>query len=202
MNLTAQELRRLALPLAVFVLLSIAGAGLVLWVNELSAAEAASLRSAQQEAAQARERLQRIAEEEREVREKLKVYQQLKELGILGPEQRLEWADAMQRIRGELKLPDIRYRVQRQRSLVSVQGKPGTVDFYASTMRVDLALLHEGDLFSFLWALRTSGKAYYAVRDCQVSRTGVPAAAPSLAPRARAECEIDLITIIDGGAKT
>ena len=201
MNLTARELRLLALPLAAFVLLVVAGAWLVFWANDRSAAEARILAQARADRSRAKERLLRIAEEEREVREKLKVYQQLKTLGILGEEQRLEWADSMKRIRAELELPDLRYRVERQRPLVSVPGKPGSVDFYASTMRVDLALLHEGDLFSFLWALRASGKAYYAVRRCVVTRTGQPVSVPTLAPRLRADCEIDLITILDGGAK-
>jgi len=200
-NLTARELRQLALPLAAFVVLLVAGAWLVFWVDDRSAAEARNLAQARLERTQVKERLLRIAEEEREVREKLKVYQQLKSLGILGEEQRLEWADAMNRIRTDLELPDLRYRVERQRSLVSVPGKPGTVDFFASTMRVDLALLHEGDLFSFLWALRASGKAYYAVRRCVITRTGQSAIVANLAPRLRADCEIDLITILDHGAK-
>lgn len=201
MNLTARELRQLALPLLAFVALLLAGAWLVFWIQDKSTVEQRNLAQARNERTQAKERLMRIAEEEREVKEKLKVYQQLKDLGILGEEQRLEWADAMSRIRGELELPDLRYRVDRQRTLSSVPAKPGTVDFFASTMRVDLALLHEGDLFAFLWALRTSGKAYYAVRRCAVTRTGQSAAAGSLAPRLRADCEIDLITILDHGAK-
>lgn len=201
MNLTARELRLLALPLFAFLLLVAAGAWLVLWANEKHAAQTRVLAQARADRSRVMERLLRIAEEEREVREKLKVYQQLRDLGILGEEQRLEWADAMKRIRAELELPDLRYRVERQRPLVSVPGKPGTVDFHASTMRVDLALLHEGDLFSFLGALRASGKAYYAVRRCVVTRTGQAANVPTLAPRLRADCEIDLITVVDGGAK-
>jgi len=200
-NLTARELRQLALPLAAFLVLVSAGAWLVLWVKDKNVAEARILAAARQERTAAKERLMRIAEEEREVKEKLKVYQQLRDLGIIGEEQRLEWADAMKRIRGELEVPDLRYRVERQRSLVSVPGKPGSVDFFASTMRVEMALLHEGDLFSFLWALRTSGKAYYAVRRCAINRTGQSALVANLAPRLRADCEIDLITIIDHGAK-
>jgi hypothetical protein len=200
-RLTAQEVRQLALPLATFVALLAAGAWLVFWVQDRSAAETRNLTEARQERSQAKERLMRIAEEEREVKEKLKVYQRLRELGILGEEQRLEWADAMKRIRAELDLPDLRYRVERQRPLASLPGKPGTVDFFASTMHVDLALLHEGDLFAFLWALRTSGRAYYAVRRCTVTRTGQAAAVANLNARLRADCEIDLITILDHGAK-
>ena len=104
--------------------------------------------------------------------EKLDVYQRLKQLNILGEERRLEWADAITRIRTQRELLDLRYRVDRQRLLASVPGKPANVDFFASTMRVELALLHEEDLLRFLADLRDSGNAYYAVRNCALTRTG------------------------------
>jgi hypothetical protein len=150
---------------------------------------------------QARERLARIAEEEREVKEKLQVYLRLRELGVLGEERRLEWADAMTRIRTQRELPDLRYRVERKRLLTSVGAKGASVDFYASTMKVDVAALHEGDLFNFLTDLRDTGNAYYAVRRCSISRTGPAPTAAGLVPRLRADCDIDLITIIDRAAK-
>jgi hypothetical protein len=107
----------------------------------------------------------------------------------------------MTRIRTQRELPDLRYRVERQRLISSVASKPLTVDFYASTMKVELALLHEGDLLNFLADLRESGNAYYAVRRCSLVRTGLAPIVAGLAPRLRAECEIDLITIIDRAAK-
>jgi len=202
MNFTALELRQLALPLVAFIALLGAGSALVTWTESRLGAQGSVLADARGERSRARERLMRIAEEEKEVKEKLEVYQHLKTLGILGDERRLEWADAMTRIRTERELPDLRYRVERQRPLVSVPGKPAPVDFYASTMRVELLLLHEGDLLRFLGDLRQSGNAYYSVRSCALTRTGQPAAVAGVAPRLRAECEIDLITIMDRAAKT
>jgi hypothetical protein len=108
----------------------------------------------------------------------------------------------MSRIRTQRELLDLRYRVERQKLLVSLAGNPGNVDFYASTMRVDLALLHEEDLFRFLGDLRNSGNAYYSVKRCAVTRTGQAATAgTTMAPRLRADCDIDLITLLDGAAK-
>lgn len=202
MNFSARELRQLALPLIACLVLLGAGSVLITWTEAREAAQRAELEAARAERARAKERLMRIAEEEKEVKEKIEVYQRLKALGILGEEQRLEWADAMSRIRTERELPDLRYRVERQRPLSTVPGKPAPVEFYASTMRVEMLLLHEGDLLRFLGDLRASGNAYYAVRSCDMSRTGGGPAVASLAPRLRAECEIDLITIIDRAAKT
>ena len=158
--------------------------------------------AAQAERQQNGARLARIAEEEREVKEKINVYQRLKALNIIGEERRLEWADAVSRIRTQRELLDLRYRVERQRLLLSAPGKPGNVDFFASAMRVDLALLHEEDLLRFLADLRDSGNAFYAVRNCTLTRTGAAASGAAMASRLRADCNIDLITIVDPAAKS
>lgn len=202
MNFTAREIRLLVLPLLACLALLGAGAALVAWTQGDRRAATSELAAVRAERAQARERLLRIAEEEKEVKEKLDVYGRLKALGIIGDEQRLEWADAMTRIRTRRELPDLRYRVERQRLLSSVASNPASVDFFASLMKVDVALLHEGDLLHFLNDLRESGNAYYSVKRCSLSRTGSAPTGASLAPRLRAECEIDLITIVDRGAKT
>ncbi|HEX7053029.1 MAG TPA: hypothetical protein VF211_03730 [Burkholderiales bacterium] len=201
MRLTRDELKRLLAPLAIAAAALAAGAAL-LWSagQTLEAAERAR-RAAAAELKQNTERLARIAEEEREVRQKLDVYQRLKQLHIVGEENRLEWADAIARIRAERELLDLRYVIERQKLLVSLPGKPASVDFHASTMRVDLALLHEEDLLRFLADLREAGYAYYAVRGCEVRRTGQAAAGATITPRLRASCEIDLITIRDRAAK-
>ena len=201
MNFSAEELRKLAAPLAMLVALLAAGAGLIYWIEQEQRATHQRLAGAREQRNQARDRLTRIAEEEKEVSEKLEVYRRLKSLHILGEEQRLEWADAMTRIRNARELLDLRYSVGRQQTIVSVPGKPANVDFYSSTMKVDIALLHEGDLLGFLHDLRESGNAFYSVKRCAIRRTGIAATGTSIVPRLRAECDIDLITIIDRAAK-
>jgi hypothetical protein len=202
MNLTAEETRKLILPALALALLVAAGAALVWTMDRLLTQEKRQLAQARAERAQARERLSRISEEEREVSDKIEIYRRLKDLNVIGEERRLEWVDAMSRIRTERELLDLRYQVERQRLLSSVPGKPASVDFYASTMKVDLGLLHEGDLLGFLADLRASGNAYYSVQRCTINRTGQAAAGAVMAPRLRANCNIDLITIVDRGAKT
>jgi len=202
MNFSADELKRLVLPLLALLVLVGAGVALILWSDTVLVQAKQRLDVVRTERSENRERLTRIADEEREVKEKLAVYRRLKDLGIIGPERRLEWADAIKRIRAQRDLIDLRYRVEPQQQFASLPGKPGSIDFYASTMKVNLALLHEEDLLGFLADLRASGNAYYAVRKCALTRTGVPAAAANLAARVRADCEIDFITIVDRGAKS
>jgi hypothetical protein len=198
---TQEELKRLALPLFIALALIATGVGIIFSTGEGLRMAQARLGVAQSERRQNAERLARIAEEEREVNPKLDVYKQLKALHILGEERRLEWADAVNRIRVQREVLDLRYRVERQKLLTSVPGKPANIDFYASTMRVDLQLLHEEDLLRFLADLRDSGNAYYSVKKCTITRTGQAVGGATMTPRLSAQCDIDLITIIDRAAK-
>lgn len=202
MNLTSAEWKKLAVPLALLVALLAAGAGLVWWTQREQAMAGRELAAARNERNQARERLTRIAEEEKEVKDKLAVYQRLKALNILGEERRLEWADSMTRIRTSRELLDLRYTVEPKKLLSSVAGSNGGVDFFHSNMKVRIDLLHEGDLITFMRDLRDSGNGYYAPKRCVISRTGTAPTGTSIVPRLRAECEVDLITIIDRAAKT
>jgi hypothetical protein len=200
-TLTREELRKLAAPALAALVLLAAGAWLISLAGQSRAVARTQLAAAQAERRQNADRLARIAEEEREVSEKLDVYKQLQRLNIIGPERRLEWADAITRIRNQRELLDLTYRVERQRLLKSLPGKPGSVDFFASTMTVQMDLLHEEDLMRFLADLRASGNAYYSVRTCDVRRTGQAATGTTITPRLRARCEIELITVTDRGAK-
>jgi hypothetical protein len=201
MNFTAQEWKKLAAPFIVALLLLALGAGAIWHARQAAQKEALLLVAARAERQQAREKLDRIAEEEREVKEKIEVYRRLKDLGIIGDERRLAWVDAMARIRASRELLDLRYLVERQKLLYSVAGKPAGVDFNSSTMKVELALLHEGDLMGFLADLRNSGNAYYSVQKCAITRTGAASTGANLVPRLRASCAVDLITILDRAAK-
>jgi len=204
MSLTSAELKKLLLPLTMALVLLSAGIGLIFLVESRLASAQSQLAAATQEKNTHRERLARISEEEREVKENIAIYRRLADARILGVEKRLEWIDSIQRIRTSRELLDVRYRIDPQRILNTVPGKPEGIDFNVSSMRVDLALLHEGDLLSFLRDLRDAGNAYVSVKQCSISRTGASATiqpGTTLAPRLRADCLIDLITILDRGAK-
>lgn len=205
MNFEAADFKKLVLPIAIALVLAGAGAALIFFVNQQLVASKARFKTINSERQQARERLARISEEEREVAERIEVYRRLRDLNIIGKERRLDWADSIQRIRLAREMLDVRYRIDPQKVLTSIQGKPGKVDFNVSTMRLELALLHEGDLLGFLDDLREAGNAYVSVRRCDITRSGSavpPAGSSVLTPRLRAECQIDLITVMDAGAKT
>ncbi len=194
--------RRLALALSGAVLLCAAGAALVAASRHASADANRQLLAARAERAQAHERLASIAQDERAMTERMDVYRKLAEMNILGAERRLDWTESIARIRERRQLPELRYEIAPRRSLQSMPGAPGRVESFANRMQLELGLLHEGDLLGFLRDLRASGNAYYAVNQCAIARAAAPAPAAGLAPRLRAACEIDLITLQDGGSRS
>ena len=189
-------------PYALTLLLLLAcGAALARAAHQGLASEKRALAAAQNELRQAEQRLARTAQEEREGRGHVELYERLRELGIFGEERRLEWVEALARIRAARDLAELRYQIERQKVLKALPGKP-SLELRSSALKVELALLHEGDLLDFLSDLRASGKAYYSVRQCSIARTADAVPAARVAPRLRATCQIDLITLAEarGGA--
>ena len=84
MTLTQEELRKLIVPLLAAMLFIGAGVFLVSSAREAARARRRSSSRPRASAGRYADRLALIAEEEREVTEKLDVYKQLKRLNILG----------------------------------------------------------------------------------------------------------------------
>lgn len=178
-----------------------AGVALFLAARQDVAAAGRELAAARGEQARAHERRVRAAQGADEAAARVAQYRQLAGLRILGPERRLEWTESLARLRAQLALPELRYQIAPRRLLQSLAEGPRGVALYASALTLDMGLAHEGDLFRFLDGLRQSGNAYYAVRRCALERVPAVVGPNSGGARIRARCELDLITIQDGGGR-
>lgn len=143
-------------------------------------------------------KLSRATEEEREIREKLVDYRKLLERGVIGDERRLEWVEAIGQIKNDHKLLEIKYQIEPQRTLKLPGITPTSeVEFRASALKVEMQLLHEGDLLVFIGELRRRLKSHVLVRSCDIDRIARSGEDRGVAARLRARCTIDLITIRD-----
>ena len=197
MNVSRDDLKRLRVPLALALLLSALGVA-CLATSGYYLDEAKSAREASRLArVGAQERMAKVSEEEREIRENLVHFEQMRRYGMVGDQNRIDWIESIARIKNSRKLFEIRYNIEAQRSL----DYPGVVatgaaDFVVSRMRLNMLLLHEGDLLNFLADLQAAGKGHVSVRRCTVTRIerGAPSAT-ALQPRLRAECQVDLVSV-------
>lgn len=150
--------------------------------------------AAKQQRTEAQKRVEQVAEEEREIRRNLVFYKSMTDRGMAVDENRLDIIDSIARIKKERRLFEIKYSIEPQKPLQYAGVKPaGPLDLVASRMKLEMLLLHEQDLLTFLEELESSGKAYVSVRSCSVARmdAGIPALA--VTPRLRSECQVDLV---------
>jgi hypothetical protein len=190
--------QRLAVPGIVAAALIAGGVGAVLLTQQLVRKAAGDQQAVATERQTAQDKLARATDEEREIRERLVDYRKLLDRGVIGDEQRLDWVERIGEIKTARKLFDVRYSIDAQRA-VEYPGVAagGDVEFLASSMKLDMSLLHEEDLFRFLDDLRRAISAHVVVRSCTLQRSDRPTTERGLAPRLQATCDIDLVTIRD-----
>ena len=198
MNITRDDLKRLRAPIALAVVLTAVGAAVLITSQsylDSAKAEQAATRASR---VAAQERVSKVSEEEHEIRENLVDFERMREHGMIGEQNRIEWIESIARIKNSRKLFEIKYRIEAQRPL----DYPGVVvtgntDLVVSRMKLEMLLLHEDDLLNFLADLQSANKAYVSVRQCAVTRIerGPAQTAGALQARLRAECLLDLISV-------
>jgi len=152
-------------------------------------------------AAQARDlahkRYAQVEQEKRDIALFQPIYQQLLARRLVGTENRLDWLDALRQVQDQYRLPSIAYDIApRQPVVVSPAMDLGRYRLYTTRMRVQMDLLHEGDLFALLSGLRAQGHS--TVQECTLKR---PTAAPNtpLAPTVTAACTLNWVTLAAHG---
>lgn len=116
----------------------------------------------------------------------------LRERGFVGEEKRLDWIEHIQHIRESRKLLPINYEISAQQVFhVDPEVSTGDLELRGSKMKLQMDLLHEGDLLNFLNDLKRKG--FYTVQECKVKRAGAESESAHL-PLA-AECFIYWLTL-------
>jgi hypothetical protein len=203
MKLPEKAGQRLVAPAIVAVAFLAVGAIAVFGAQQFLQKARAEQQKAAADRQTAQNRLARATDEEREIREKLVDYQKLRERGLIGDEQRQDWIEQLARIKGARKLFDVKYTIDPQRpaDYPGIAGA-GEVEFLVSPMKLDMTLLHEEDLFRFLEDLRGALGSHVVVRSCAMQRLDLQDSKRAVAPRLRADCSLDLVTIRDRKAKS
>jgi len=198
MNLTRDDLKQLRAPLALAIVLIVAGAACLLMSDSYLDSVRKTRDASRATRVGAQERVLRVSEEEREIRENLIDYEQMRAQGMMSDQNRIDWIESIARIKNTRKLFEIKYRIEAQRALDYPGVVPiGGADFVVSRMRLDMLLLHENDLLDFLKDLQDARRAYVSVRQCVVTRIERSPApnVTSLQPRLRADCQVDLVSV-------
>ncbi|MDP3537137.1 MAG: hypothetical protein Q8S26_00375 [Azonexus sp.] len=192
MKFTARDLVKLRLPmlgtLALFIL-----AGLFAWWSQRDAEKAEHERNAATASKnQIEQRLRQVRTEEQELKDRAHIFQKMQNFGITGEEKRLDWTESLRLIQQEMRLPGMNYEFGVQKPLENVNG--AAYAYFASPMRLQLRLLHEEDLITFLARVQKEAKALVLVRSCKLSPLGSQAAGRATA-QLGADCELQWVTV-------
>ena len=196
MNIKGADLRELRLAITAAAALVLSGIGCVVVSDHYLTEARTNLEAAKQQRAEAQKRVDRVAEEEREIRQNLVYYNRMLDHGMGSEESRLDFIESIKRIKDQRQLFEIRYNIEPQKPLQYPGIRPaGTLDFYASRMTLEMQLLHEEDLLGFLVDLESLRKGYVSVRSCSLARESAPAGPLAVAPRLQSECQVDLVAL-------
>ena len=140
----------------------------------------------------ANNKLRQAENDKQEIQDYQPKFVTLRERGFVGEERRLDWMEYIQHIRESRKLLPITYEVSAQQVFqVSPEVSIGDLELRGSKMKLQMGLLHEGDLLNFLDDLKRKG--FYTVQECKVKRAGAEPESAHL-PLA-AECVIYWLTL-------
>jgi len=192
-------IRKALIVLVASLLLSAAlvGAGRTILIKQQD-----GMSQAQAQRSDANNKRRQAENDKQEIQDYQPKFVTLRERGFIGEERRLDWMEHIQHIRESRKLLPITYEVSAQQVFrVGPEVPIDSLELRGSKMKLQMGLLHEGDLLNFLDDLKHKG--FYTVQECKVKRAGTEPESAHL-PLA-AECVIYWLTLgerVDGPEQT
>ena len=101
-------------------------------------------------------------------------YDTLEKNKIIGDDHRLDWMDALEKLRNQNLAIDFRYNIAPQKIYAPQPAiDNGNFDIHYSETKLQFDLLHEGQLLNFFDALRSQTNGWYQLEGCTMQRTSM-----------------------------
>lgn len=137
------------------------------------------------------------ADQEKQVIERYRdAYENLQRGGAIGPEQRVNWLDALRAADHAVQTLGVDYQLSQQAASTIKLDTTG-FKLQQTTMKVNIKLLHEEDLQQFLQALHAQQAGLYLLQSCSLSRIAGGAFSVRFEPKLNAECELAWLSLVD-----
>lgn len=137
-----------------------------------------------------------VDQEENMIREYYPQYVSMLENGIIGREQRLNWIEVLRSYGEDSRLPMLNYKISSQDEYTfEYPLQLGNFKLYNTSMKLELKLLHEGDLISLFKTIEDNALGLSRINKCEVQRSQREIKLDGKSPNLTASCEINWFTI-------
>lgn len=192
MKLTQRDFRKLLPPLAATLALFVAAGTLAWWSHAETGGATQERDRAAEGKTRIEARLRQFHSEESDLKERSALLKRLQDSGILGEEHRLDWMEQLRNTQRDLRLPGLKYEFAAQTPLN--RTTPSGYAWFNSPLRLQLRLLHEGDLLNTLERIQQEARAMVIVRSCRLAPPATTSERrESIAPL-NADCDMDWLT--------
>lgn len=195
MNFNQKDWRRLRYPIIALGVVLILMTLLVGYAQKQKDATQLALQMQQGQLNQARQRYQASGLEKETIVQYLPLYQDLISEGFVGEERRIEWVDSLRTIHQQNRLFSINYTIGTQEAYKPTFAlNVGSFTLHRSIMKLELSMLHEGDLLRLIEVLEAQKTTPFIVRQCEITRL-TAITTNTLKPNMLANCELDWLTL-------
>ena len=195
MKFSQEDWKIIQPALLIFLVVILCAFLLLVYEQNQKQISASALERQQQAFTQASNRFIRSGEEKASIKLNLPKYQALLNQGAVGEERRIEWVDALRNIHKENKLFSIKFSIGPQSIYHAIPAKNiEPFKAYHSQMKIELALLHENDLFTLFDELKRKNLAPFLIKQCEMTRQNANIG-NSLTANILAKCDLDWITV-------
>lgn len=196
--LTSQDWRKLRYPLITLGGTLVFIGLLVSLADQYQTKNTQALQQRQHLNQQARQKYETSGLEKEMIVQYLPLYYDLLAGGFIGEERRIEWIEQLRLIHHQYHLFSIDYNISLQEEFTpSFVTNMGGFVMNRSTMKLDLDLLHEGDLMHMLEGLQQQVTPFI-VRECEITKPlGTKMNTQKITANLKSSCHIDWLTLRD-----
>ena len=137
-----------------------------------------------------------VDENEKIIRQYYPEFIALYKKGFVGREHRLNWIETLRAASERVKLPGLTYDISPQEEYSSeFSANLGRFALYSSTMKLNISMLHEGDLSRLIKDMNEHAEGIFTITECRFIRTSKKLIEKRDAKNITADCELQWINI-------
>ena len=126
----------------------------------------------------------------------LERFKEIKAAGMLDAEQRMDWVDALRAASQAMKLPLARYQISPQAPFTAPYLQElGDIAVNVSRVKLEMGLVHEGDMLRLLDALEQRVQGQFHVQGCIMQRAAAEFGYYADHPNISATCYLRWFTL-------